>query len=207
ERSANTDDSPQFTDEQRRVLLRLAVDAMAQTLRTGHRRPPRNADLQPWLRVPAATFVTLRRGDQLLGCMGTLDPYQSLASDVVEHSLNAAFDDPRMPAIDWDDFAHMTVEISVLGPMHPLVVGNRQELLRRLRPHIDGLVVRAGARRATFLPAVWDSVGSVDDFVALLWRKAGLAPDQWPPTIELFTYRACAFEAPATAEGLAGALA
>ncbi len=186
---------PQFSPTQQRELLALATNAIEHTLRTGRRVVPADADLEPWLREPAATFVTLRRGSRLLGCMGTLEPYQGLAADVVEHALNAAFDDPRMPPVDDEDFERMTVEISVLGPLNPLRVSSRAELVAVLRPHVDGLLVRADGHRATFLPAVWDSVDSASDFVALLWRKAGLAANRWPSSTRLWTYGVCAFEA------------
>lgn len=198
-----TGDVPQFSPSQRRELLALATDAIEYALRTGRRVTPADGDLAPWLREPAATFVTLRRGARLLGCMGTLEPYQGLATDVVEHALNAAFDDPRMPPVDDEDFERMTVEISVLGPLNPLRVSSRAELVAVLRPHVDGLLVRTDGHRATFLPAVWDSVDSGSDFVALLWRKAGLAANRWPSSIQLWTYGVCAFEAHARREGAA----
>lgn len=196
-------DAPHFSREQKEALLRLALDAISHTLSTGRRELPVDAELEPWLKAPAATFVTLRRGSRLLGCMGALEPYQGLATDVVEHALNAAFDDPRMPPIDQDDFEHMTVEISVLGPLHPLPVNSRAALLAVLRPHVDGLLVRADGHRATFLPAVWDSVESADAFVALLWRKAGLPRDRWPASIQLWTYRVCEFATPVAKSTLA----
>ena len=194
---------PRFSPTQQRELLALATGAIEHTLHTGRRVAPVDADLEPWLRKPAASFVTLRRGHRLLGCMGTLEPYQGLAADVVEHALNAAFDDPRMPPVDAEDFERMTVEISVLGPLNPLHVSGRAELVAVLRPHVDGLLVRADSHRATFLPAVWDSVESASDFVALLWRKAGLAPDRWPSSTQLWTYGVCSFEAHARREGAA----
>jgi len=186
-------DAPHFTHQQQGVLLQLALDAISHTLRTGRRQVPADDQFESWLRNPAATFVTLRRGSRLLGCIGTLEPHQGLAADVVEHALNAAFDDPRMPPIDRYDFEHMTVEISVLGPLHPLPVNSRAALLAALRSGVDGLLVSADGHRATFLPAVWDTVDSADAFVALLWRKAGLARDRWPASIQLWTYRVCEF--------------
>jgi len=111
-------------------------------------------------------------------------------------ALAAAFADPRFPGIGVDDFEQMDVEISVLGPLVPLDVGAHRELRDLLRPGVDGLVVAAPGHRATFLPSVWSHVRDVDDFCALLWRKAGLRPGSWPPGLALSRYRVDEFGQP-----------
>jgi AmmeMemoRadiSam system protein A len=172
----------------RRALLDVALAAVAHTLLTDRRRLPVDAELPGWLRQPAATFVSLHRSGSLLGCIGTLEAYQSLGRDVAEHAVAAAFHDPRLPPVDGDDFDRMEVEVAVLSRLEPLRVRSRAELLSGLRPGLDGLVVTSGDRRATFLPAVWRSVSGPADFVALLWRKAGLEPGAWPVDLRLHTY-------------------
>ena len=83
---------------------------------------------------PGAAFVTLRRDGQLLGCIGSMEPRRSLAADVATHAYDAAFRDPRLPAVTADDWEHMDVEISVLGPLSVLDVHDRTGLLAALRP-------------------------------------------------------------------------
>jgi AmmeMemoRadiSam system protein A len=196
--------SPALTAARRRALLDLALGTIAQVLLTGRRRLPDVSELPGWALVPAATFVSLHRSGALLGCIGALEPHQPLGRDVAEHALNAAFDDPRLPPIDGDDFDGMEIEISVLGPMQPLRVSRDgtegvtswRELTATLRPGVDGLLVRSGVRRATFLPAVWRSVAGADDFLALLWRKAGLSSRDWPADLQLWTYQVTECEDP-----------
>jgi AMMECR1 domain-containing protein len=67
----------------------------------------------------------------------------------------------------------------VLSALEPVDTGSYEELAATVRPDTDGIVVRDGLQRATFLPAVWPKVDSVDEFLALLWQKAGLAPGHW----------------------------
>jgi AmmeMemoRadiSam system protein A len=127
--------------------------------------------------------VTLERDGALLGCVGGLEPIEPLARDVSRHALGAAFGDPRLPAIDADDFEAMSVKVSVLSALEPVDARSYEELATMVQPGVDGVVVRDGLRRATFLPSVWPKVDSVDDFLALLWQKAGLAPGHWCDTI------------------------
>jgi uncharacterized protein len=185
ERLSSTDP---LTAADRAAMLDVAQAAIGRALVTGIRRLPDVDDLPPRLRQPGATFVTLRRDGMLLGCIGALEPYQSVGLDVAEHALAAAFDDPRVPPIEAEDFVAMTIEVSVLGALHELAVHDHQELAESLRVGKDGLLVVAPGHRATFLPSVWESVTDIDEFLAMLWRKAGLWPREWPTGIRVFLY-------------------
>ncbi len=140
------------------------------------------------LDAPGASFVTLRDGDRLLGCIGSLEPRRALLADVVDNALGAAFRDPRLPPLTAAEFARMRVHISVLTPAVPLPATSLEDLRARLRPGTDGLVVSSGRHRATFLPSVWEQLPDPDEFLAHLWRKAGLRPDAWPAGIMIERY-------------------
>jgi uncharacterized protein len=184
-----------LTAADREDLLTIAQDTIGHALATGVRRLPDPSDLPPRLLQQGATFVTLRRDGMLLGCIGALEPYQPVGVDVAEHALAAAFDDPRVPPIESEDFVAMTIEVSVLGTLQQLAVHDHQELAEALRVGKDGLLVVAPGHRATFLPSVWESVGDVDEFLAMLWRKAGLWPREWPKGIRVFNYEVDEFAA------------
>ena len=66
---------------------------------------------------------------------------------------------------------------------------NRNELLAALRPGIDGLVVRSGLQRATFLPTVWEQLPDPAAFVEALWHKARLPANAWPEALQLSRYQ------------------
>ena len=178
-----------LTDHERRWLLDLARSTVRAAL-DGHGQVlPELGDVPTEaLRRPGAAFVTLRRDGRLLGCIGSLEPTRPLAVDVAAHAYDAAFLDPRLPAVTDDDAAHMDVEISVLGPLTPMAVGSRAELEAELRPGVDGLWVASREGRATFLPSVWGQVGSPAEFCDLLWRKAGLRPGRWPADLAVDRY-------------------
>lgn len=150
------------------------------------------------LNQPRASFVTLKCDDRLRGCIGTLDPVRRLSDDVAYNARAAAFRDPRFPPLASHETPLVQIEISVLGKPEALDIASRDELLKCLRPAMDGLIVETGSRRATFLPSVWESLPEPDEFVAHLWSKAGLRPDDWPSDIRLLRYDAEHFDEHAT---------
>lgn len=165
--------------EGRQVLLGIAVRAVDEPLRTGRRWLPDMAELSGDLAEPGATFVTLRREGALLGCIGSLVAHRPLGVDVAHNAAAAAFDDPRLPAVTANDLPELDVHVSVLGPLQPLNVASRAELVRALRPGVDGLLVEDARHRATFLPSVWGQLGTPEAFLDALWAKAGLRPGDW----------------------------
>ena len=169
------------------ALPQIAVTAIGEVLRTGRRILPVVTD--PTLREPGATFVTLERGEKLLGCVGTLVADEPIGIDTARHALAAAFEDPRVPPVTRDDFTVMSVKVSLLTRPEPLRVSTREELVAALQPQLDGVVVDSARHRGTFLPSVWAKVPDPDAFVDALWTKAGLPPGSWPDDLRIATYR------------------
>jgi AmmeMemoRadiSam system protein A len=171
------------------VLLSIAAAAIAHGLARGEPPPQRLADYPDELHRPGASFVTLTRGDELRGCIGSLAPYRALAQDLAANAYAAAFRDPRFPPLAEAEVEWLNVEIAVLNPLEALPCGSRRELIAQLRPQVDGLVLEAGAgRRATFLPKVWEALPQPDDFLRELWRKAGLATGYWSESLRFSRY-------------------
>jgi AmmeMemoRadiSam system protein A len=180
-----------FTPGQRAAMLAVAEHSIATMLRTGTTAVVDERLHEPVLHAPGATFVTLERGDVLLGCIGALEPVRPLICDVAHNAVAAAFTDPRLPAVGCDDYEMMAIEISVLSALEPLRATSLHMLAAVLRPGIDGLVVDAARGRATFLPTVWRHFGDdVDAFLGALWRKAGLAAGVWPEGAHCSRYTA-----------------
>ena len=144
----------------------------------------------PLVLGPGASFVTLRKHGELRGCIGTLHPNQDLAGDVVVNAAKAATVDPRFEPVSVAELDDLELEISVLTPPSDIGANDMTELAGRIRPGIDGLVVEAGQRRATLLPAVWDQLGDTGQFLAALWAKAGLRAGEWPAGLRVRRYEA-----------------
>ena len=135
-----------------------------------------------------ATFVTLRKGGQLRGCIGTLEASAPLVVDVAENAYKAAFCDPRFEPLERDELPTLDIHLAVLSQLVSLQVRSERALLDAIRPGVDGLVLREGARRGTFLPAVWSQLPEPEDFLRELKRKAGLPTDRWSSQIEVERY-------------------
>ncbi len=148
----------------------------------------RTATPHPDLAKPAATFVTLTQQGQLRGCIGTLEAYRSLATDVAENALAAAFNDPRFPPLRRAELEQTRVEVSLLDVPHAMQFTDEADALRQLRPGVDGVILCCEYHRATFLPQVWESLPTPRLFLDHLKLKAGLSTDFWSPKLTLSRY-------------------
>lgn len=165
--------------DHRRRLLELARQAVGYA---AHREPlpPLAVEAEAdALRRPGCAFVTLTEAGSLRGCIGGLEPRLPLAEDVWEHAYAAACDDFRFEPVQPGELAHIEVEVSVLTPPHEIAYDGPEDLKRKLRPGIDGVILSAGIRRATFLPQVWEKIPDPVEFLDHLSDKAGLPPDAW----------------------------
>ena len=142
---------------------------------------------------PGATFVTLTQHGELRGCIGTLEARRPLRQDVEENALNAAFRDPRFAPLAVAELEVTRIEVSLLCAPVPLAIAGEDDLLQRLRPGVDGVVLAFRGRRATFLPQVWESLPEPREFVAALKRKAGLATGFWHDEIRVARYAVSKF--------------
>jgi len=170
-------------------LLELAREALGCAVR-GQDVPKLDLNhLSDPLRAVGASFVTLTIHGNLRGCIGTLEARQPLAEDVREHAVEAALDDYRFPPVTPNELAGIRIEISHLTPPQPLEYSSPEELVRKLRPGIDGVVIRDKFRRATFLPQVWEKLPEPEDFLNHLCLKMGGQRNFWrcnPLTVEIY---------------------
>ena len=166
------------------ILLALARGAIAERLGLGN-GVAANGD---WLDEPGATFVTLMRYGQLRGCIGSLEAQRELRDDVRFNAVSAAFRDPRFAPLTPEEFTDTQVEVSLLSPQSPIAFESEADVLRQLRPGIDGVVLEYGLRRGTFLPQVWEQLPQPEEFLAHLKAKAGLPANFWDAGIRLSRY-------------------
>lgn len=168
-----------LTVEEKHRLLQLAREALehgvlGKTLPTLDER-----SLTPSLKEEGASFVTLTIENELRGCIGALEPHQPLAEDVREHAIAAALQDPRFPSVQPAELKGIKLEISRLTMPQPLEYSSPEDLIKKLRPHVDGVILKAGRRRATFLPQVWEKIPDPKEFLEHLCRKMGMDENAW----------------------------
>jgi hypothetical protein len=172
------------------LLIAIAHDSIESGLNKGRPAEIKLDTLPDLLRRTTATFVTLLKAAQLRGCIGTLEAREPLALDIAANAFNAAFRDPRFPALTKAEFPDIDIEISILTPPQPLAVTSEADLLQKIRPGIDGLIIESGSHRGTFLPSVWKQLPTAEEFLKHLKMKAGLAPNYWSDNIRMHRYTA-----------------
>lgn len=158
---------------QRQQLLKIARDSITAVFE--RRRP--EIDLHQYdeaLRKPAGAFVTLEKGGELRGCIGSIHAAAPLAQAVSSSAISAAFRDPRFLPLAADELPEIEIEISVMSPI--VTVANVEEILVGR----DGLIITKGGQTGLLLPQVATEYGwDRETFLGQTCQKAGLPPDAW----------------------------
>jgi len=181
-----------LTTFEKSTLLRVARNAIENHIHQKLLEKFNFDDLTPNLSSPGASFVTLNTipDNHLRGCIGTLEAYQSLILDVQEHAIAAAFDDYRFSPVRVTELPVIRIEISRLTKPILLNYDSTEDLLMKLQPGIDGVILKNGIQRATFLPQVWEKIESRESFLSQLCLKMGANTDLWKrKQLQVFTYQ------------------
>ena len=176
---------PTTDDTLGHVLLSQARKAIADEL--GQPAPAALTD--PRLDGCGATFVTLTKGGELRGCIGSLNAHRALGIDVRENAVAAALSDPRFPPLSADEFNKVRIEVSLLSEPEFLEFRDEADALAQLRPGVDGVIFFNGCQKATFLPQVWEQLPDKASFMGALKQKARLPVDFWGPNVMIATYQ------------------
>lgn len=166
------------------ILLRIARESVADALGLG----ASGTYDEPWLREPGATFVTLRWRGSLRGCVGSIQAYRPLFEDVWRNARASAFHDTRFRPLEREEYAGLSIEVSLLSPPEPMACSCEEEALALLRPGVDGVILEYQQCRGTFLPQVWEQLPDPRDFLDHLRIKAGLRRGFWAPEVRLQRY-------------------
>lgn len=178
----------EYSPQERKILLQVAREAITYGLKY---HTQMRIDLNKYtehLREQKACFVTLEINHNLRGCIGSLIAHQPLIVDVVHNASAAAFADPRFPELTEAEFAKVSIHISVLSKPELMHFKSEADLLKQIRPGVDGLILSDGPYKGTFLPSVWESLPDPKQFLTHLKMKAGLTPDYWSGTVKVERY-------------------
>lgn len=185
-----------YNEAEQNILLGIAVSSISHGLHSGRAL---QVDLQKYnsnLQALRACFVTLEIKKQLRGCIGSLQARQPLVRDVAQNAYAAAFEDPRFASMTYGEFDQLDIHISILSPSESVTFSSQQDLLTKIRPGIDGLILSDGIYRGTFLPSVWESLPTPELFLSQLKLKAGLPTNYWSNTLKIERYTSFAFGKP-----------
>ena len=185
----------QLTEEEGRYLLSFARKTIEQKIfNLGAQLELESFDSNTFSEK-RGTFVTLTIDGGLRGCIGNIVPQESLLDGVKANAINAAFRDPRFEPLSEKEWEKVKIEISILTDPKPLDYSNRRDLLEKMKPGSDGIILKKGYNKATFLPQVWEQLPEKKEFLTHLCLKAGLDGNEWEKgKLEVSTYQVQAFE-------------
>ena len=178
-----------YSPQERKWMLQLARKALKESVATGKLPPADAASLAGNLAEPKGCFVTLTKNGSLRGCIGHILPQEPLYKAIMDNAQNAAVRDPRFPPVQADELDKIEIEISVLTTPEPLHFKDAQDLLDRLQPGKDGVILKIGERMATYLPQVWEQIPDKQNFLGSLAVKAGCPANAWktePTTVLIY---------------------
>jgi len=188
------EDRDKLTEEEGKHLLSVARKTIDDRLLCREGGTRSDQEESPRYSERRGTFVTLTMGGALRGCIGHIIPQESLIEGVRVNAINAAFRDPRFRPLSPKEWEHVKIEVSILTDPKPLAYSDGEDLLRKLRPGIDGLIIKKGYAQATFLPQVWEQLPDKKEFLTHLCLKAGLDGHAWKSeNLEVLTYQVQAF--------------
>jgi hypothetical protein len=172
-------------DEDKKYLLKLARDTIAEYIRKGTTPEVDDSDLSTALKTPCGAFVTLTKEHKLRGCIGQFDPEEPLWKVVQSMAISAATKDSRFSPVLSGEIDQLEIEISVLTPL------KRIKSVDEFIPGEQGIYIKKGDLHGTFLPQVATSTGwSKEEFLGHCAKeKAGIGWNGWK-TAELYTYEA-----------------
>jgi uncharacterized protein len=170
----------EFTAEERRILLRLAHEAIESALEN------REISFDPpsaHLAEPRGAFTTIYLAAQLRGCVGYVFPVASVYRTVAETARAAAFEDTRFYPVTREEAPQLEVSLSILSTLQPIKPEDVE-----VGKH--GLLISQHGHRGLLLPQVPAEHGwNRETFLDQTCHKAGLPEDAWRKgaTIEAFT--------------------
>jgi AmmeMemoRadiSam system protein B/AmmeMemoRadiSam system protein A len=183
-----------YSTEERRLLLDLARRTVREVTSSGRLPAATPEGVAAKLAEKKGCFVTLTKRGQLRGCIGHIIAQEPLFQAIIHNARSAALEDPRFPPVAAAETAQLEIEISVLTEPLPLFFTSPDDLLRKLQPGRDGVVLRLGNRSATYLPQVWEQIPDKATFLNSLAEKAGADAEAWRrPSTLVFTYQVESF--------------
>lgn len=135
-----------------------------------------------------ASFVTLEKEGRLRGCIGSIIAHRSLISDLISNAKNAAFNDPRFNPVTENELDDLKIAVSLLSSPEPIHFEDEEDLLNKIIPFKDGIIISDKGFRSVYLPSVWEQLPDKREFLNSLKIKAGLPSDYFSKTFAAFKF-------------------
>lgn len=159
-------------------ILKLSREAIETYVKVGRKIPiPREYPKE--LKEKIGVFVTIyKKPKELRGCIGLPYPQQPLIEGLIEAACEVC-EDPRFPQLTTEELKDIWIEVSILSKPELIEVKNQKDILKKIEPVKDGLIIQKGYCSGLLLPQVWEEIPEKEDFLETLCMKAGLLADEW----------------------------
>ncbi len=147
-----------------------------------------------YLQKQGASFVTLKYDGELRGCIGSIVSHRTLYDDIVHNAIASGFKDPRFKPLHVEELSSLNIEVSVLSEPKLLQYNDFEDLCKKLRPHVDGIILKHDIYQSTFLPQVWEQLQSPKLFLEHLALKAGSSLAIYEVHPEIYIYQVDAIQ-------------
>ena len=176
-----------FAAEYGGQLLVAARKSLEEAVQNKTYRPDRK-DYDEHLFDRGASFVTLTKQNELRGCIGSIYPHKAIVADVVDNAYAAAMKDVRFPPLSAQEMPEISISISLLSDFERIEYKDEEDLLNKLVPNVDGVIIHDGNRQGLFLPSVWAQIPDKREFLNNLKLKAGMSPSFWSNDIQVYRF-------------------
>ena len=140
-------------------------------------------------------FVSLHKKRDLRGCIGNIEPVKTVFEGVMDNAKHAAFNDSRFSPLSYEELKDTSIEVSILTRPEVVDYADAEDLIAKIRPDIDGVMIKKHYHSATFLPQVWKQLKDPKIFLKHRCMKAGLSSDEWQSgDLIVSTYQVQSFE-------------
>ncbi len=152
--------------------VKLAQNTIETYIRSGEIYEPSKDELtDEMLSTRAGAFVSIHKGEDLRGCIGTIAPTQdTLAEEIILNAISASTRDPRFLPITEDELEDLSINVDVLSPAEPISSEAQLDVKRY------GVIVQKGLQRGLLLPDL-EGVDTVSQQVSIAKMKAGISAD------------------------------
>lgn len=172
------------------------IDTCKKSIMSGFRIGDLNSKEYPCVfEQSGASFVTLEINGHLRGCIGSIIAHKPLIDDLILNAHSSAFKDPRFLPLTQQEFEHTDISVSLLSSPEKIDFDGEEDLLSKIKPFEDGIIIRDGNYQAVYLPVVWEQLSDKREFLNSLKVKAGLSVDYFSDTLQAFRFNAVKIEA------------
>lgn len=167
------------------LMIKIAKESIQSGLQLGCVR----SEVPKVLEQTGACFVTLKLNGELRGCIGSVMAHRPLVTDLYKNAHFAAFSDSRFEPLTLEEFKNLKISISLLSKPKRVDFTSQEDLLNKITPYKDGVVIRDGLYESVFLPVVWEILPDKKEFLSELKEKAGMPENYDTDTMEAFTFQ------------------